>query len=195
MVGMPWALAFCATVPPTSELIEAMIRTLTPSLIMPSARVENFCTSPWAFSMWGSRPWALSAASSIGRSKPSHRADEAVSGRITPTGMPPADEPVELWPPSPEFELLSWLAPHADTARVRPMPAAMRASLVLRIQTVPSRSVLAARANPSRNVAVHNICPAKLRGNPRASSERHSLATKRPYAGHAVRTPADDHEA
>ena len=46
MVGMPWALAFWATVPPSSLLIEAMIRTLTPSLIMLSARVLNFCTSP-----------------------------------------------------------------------------------------------------------------------------------------------------
>src|ERR1044072_4378721 len=133
MVGMPWAFAFWATVPPISLLIEAMIRTLTPSLIMPSASVLNFCTSPWAFWMSGSRPSALSAASSIGLSKPSQRADVAVSGRMTPTGMPPEDWSA-VSPPPPLPPPVSSLAPHADRTRGRPTPAPRSESLVLRIQ-------------------------------------------------------------
>src|ERR1044072_7251906 len=134
MVGMPWALAFCATVPPISLLMAAMIRTLTPSLIMPAASLLNFCTSPCVFWMSGARPSAFRAASSIGLAKPSQRAEVAVSGRITPTGMPPEDWSAELSPPPLPPPESSELAPHADRARVRPMPAARRASLVLRIQ-------------------------------------------------------------
>src|ERR1700754_5315144 len=103
---MPWALAFAATAAPDSLLIEAMTSTFTPLEIMPSARVENFCSSPCAFWMSASRPCACIAAVSSGLSKPSHRAELAVSGRITPTLMPPvgaeladgADGGGAVWP-------------------------------------------------------------------------------------------------
>ena len=48
---MPCAFAFAATAAPDSLLIEAMTSTFTPLEIMPSASVENFCSSPWAFWM------------------------------------------------------------------------------------------------------------------------------------------------
>ena len=88
MTGMPWALAFAATAAPDSLLIEAMTSTFTPLVIMPSASVENFCSSPWAFWMSACRPSACIASVSSGLSKPSQRAELAVSGRITPTLAP-----------------------------------------------------------------------------------------------------------
>ncbi len=66
---MPAACAFLATAEPTSLFGASMMSTLTPLLIIPSARVENFCTSPWAFWMSGSMPSARSALSSSGLSK------------------------------------------------------------------------------------------------------------------------------
>ena len=55
---------------------------------MLSASVENFCSSPWAFWMSACSPAACIACVSSGLSKPSQRAELAVSGRITPTLAP-----------------------------------------------------------------------------------------------------------
>ncbi len=101
MVGMPGALALAATALPPSLLIEAMTSTFTPLEIIPSARAENFCSSPWAFWMSGSRTWDRMALSSSGLSNPSQRADVSVSGRMTPTLIPSAG--AALWPPLPEL--------------------------------------------------------------------------------------------
>src|SRR5689334_21025357 len=131
MTWMPCACAFLATEAPTSLLGVAMIRTLTPALIMPSARVLNFWTSPCAFWMSGLRPSFSSAALRSGLSKPSQRAEEAVSGRITPTfaPLPLLPEFVFVVPPPEDV-----LAPHAETARARPAATAMEARLLLRIR-------------------------------------------------------------
>ena len=92
-------MAFAATAAPDSLLIDAMTSTLTPLEIMPSARVENFCSSPWAFWMSASSPSACIAAVSSGLSKPSHLAELWVSGRITPTLTPPAGAALGALPP------------------------------------------------------------------------------------------------
>src|SRR5436190_4460118 len=110
--------------------------------------------------MSGLRPSAFMAASIIGRSKPSQRAEVAVSGRITPTLTPPAGAPLpaEVFPLLPDE--VSLLAPHADTARETPTPAARRARVILRIR----------RPFKPENVAGHNICVAGFWGNPLARS-------------------------
>src|ERR1700716_3931395 len=135
MVGIPAAFAFAATAEPTSPLIAAMISTFTPWAIMPSASVENFWTSPWAFSMSTVKPCAVSAFWSIGLSKPSQRAEVAVSGRMTPTlplAPPPAGaDTAELeGPVPPGVELL---APQAVSTRLKPTMAATRVRVLVRI--------------------------------------------------------------
>src|SRR5919197_6030853 len=172
---MPRALARVAIALAEAALSEAITSTLTPEAIMPSARVLNFCTSPWAFWMSGSRPASFMAFSSSGLSKPSHRAELAVSGRITPTLTPPPDGalPAEL-PPLP-LELFSLLAPHADRARETPTPAARRARAVLRIpSSLPKPEMLRGTtyALKSRDGG-HSPVPTG-----------HGLATATPSAGH-----------
>src|SRR6476661_2568526 len=135
---MPAALALAATAAPESLLIAAMTRTLTPLEIMPSASVENFCSSPSAFWMSASRPSAFMASVSSGLSKPSHRAEVLVSGRITPTLIPlAAGAALEAPPP-----LLGAAAfcPQAASTIVRPSPAAQTA--VLRVAVVLVRIVV-----------------------------------------------------
>src|SRR3954468_22062704 len=105
MTGMPAALAFLMTAAPESESRLTMSNALTPELIMPSAMLWNLLTSPPAFWMSESTPAASNACLRSGRSAPSHRAEEAVSGRITPTlplaaagdddAPPPADAVLE----------------------------------------------------------------------------------------------------
>src|SRR3954447_11649540 len=60
-------------------------RTLTPSLSIWSAIVANFALSPLAFWMSDCTPAALNAWARNGRSAFSQRAEDCVSGRITPT--------------------------------------------------------------------------------------------------------------
>src|SRR3981189_83684 len=112
MVGIPAALAFAATAEPTSLLMAAMISTFTPWAIMPSASVENFWTSPWAFWMSTLKPWSVSAFWSIGLSKPPQREEVAGSGRMTPTlplAPPPAgaEAAVDGDDPDPPVEVLA----------------------------------------------------------------------------------------
>src|SRR3954468_15262000 len=93
MTGMPAAAAFCATDLPRSLLIDAMTRTFTPWVIMPSAIWENLLVSPCAFWTSASSPSFFMAAVIMGLSKASHRAELAVSGRMTPTLVPEPELP------------------------------------------------------------------------------------------------------
>ena len=137
MTGMPCALAFAATAAPDSLLIEAMTSTFTPLVIMPSASVENFCSSPWAFWMSACSPAACIACVSRGLSKPSQRAELAVSGRITPTLTPLAAAGAVEPPPLELGAAAFW--PQAASERARPSPAAATAALVERIVVLPRR--------------------------------------------------------
>src|SRR6478735_7757419 len=103
-----------------SRLVSRM--TFTPALIMPSHRVPNLATLPFAFWMSAPTPAVLKAAVRYGRSLFSQRADEAVSGRMTPTWTPVAaaelvDEEFESPP----------LEPHAVRSRVPVASAALSA--------------------------------------------------------------------
>src|SRR3954451_10737622 len=89
MTGMLAALAFLITAAPESEARFTISSALTPSLIMPSAMLWNLVTSPPAFWMSDWMPAASNADLSSGRSAVSHRAEDAESGRMTPT-LPPA---------------------------------------------------------------------------------------------------------
>src|SRR6478735_6912961 len=61
------------------------MRTLTPLVIIWSAIVWNWVLSPWAFWMSASTPAASNASFRYLASAVSHRAEDLVSGRITPT--------------------------------------------------------------------------------------------------------------
>src|SRR5215207_3797379 len=145
MVGMPCALAFAATAAPDSLVIDAMTSTLTPLEIMPSARVENFCSSPCAFWMSGARPSACMACWSSGLSKPSQRAELSVSGRITPTLMASAAGAAADCCPPPLLGAAVF-CPQAASTIVRPRPAAHTAAVLLvavvlvRILVLPTSS-------------------------------------------------------
>src|SRR4051812_46756185 len=91
MVLTPAALAFASTWAPVAESRLTIARTDTPSWIMPSAIDTNLLLSPSAFWMSAVTPASLNALVSSGLSKLSHRADDCVSGRITPT-LPFTDE-------------------------------------------------------------------------------------------------------
>src|SRR4051794_41544798 len=65
------------------------MRTLTPSWIIESAMVAILPVSPSAFWMSAFTPASSNAFCRYGLSKDSHRADDCVSGRITPTWAPP----------------------------------------------------------------------------------------------------------
>src|SRR6478752_8388998 len=85
MVCTPCALAFFSMAAPDSLSRLTMARTVAPLAIMPSAMVAIAALSPLAFWMSYATPAALNAASRFGRSWVSQRADDLVSGRITPT--------------------------------------------------------------------------------------------------------------
>src|SRR5665213_1085708 len=70
--------------------IDVMMRTLTPSWIMPCAMLWNLALSPSAFWMSALMPAAENALFRAGRLAVSHRVDDWVSGRITPTVAPVA---------------------------------------------------------------------------------------------------------
>src|SRR4051794_16580393 len=122
---MPAPLAFLMTAAPESESRLTMSSALTPELIMPSAMLWNLLTSPPAFWMSDWTPAASNACLSSGRSAPSQRAEEAESGRITPTFPLAADVDGEAPPPAAaELEELS-----EPPQAVRPSrPAALTAT-------------------------------------------------------------------
>src|SRR3954453_12744737 len=125
MTGMPASLAFLMTAAPESESRLTMSSALTPELIMPSAMLWNLLTSPPAFWMSDWMPAASNACLSSGRSAPSQRAEEAESGRITPTLLPAAAGDDAPPPAAAELELEELEPPQA----VRPSrPAALTAT-------------------------------------------------------------------
>src|SRR6476469_606801 len=172
MTGMPCAFAFAATAAPDSLLIEAMTSTFTWLVIMLSASVENFCSSPWAFWMSACSPAACIAGVSSGLSKPSQRAELAVSGRITPTLAPLAAAGVAEPPPLELGAAAFW--PQAASERARPSPAATRAALVERIVVLPHQEML------WRTTYAEPPCGAKHTESFKSSRNRHGLVNRGP---------------
>src|SRR5438876_194644 len=84
MVATPWLAAFFSTAAPVWSSRLTIIRTFAPLVIIWSAMVWNAVLSPWAFWMSYWTPAALNAAVSAGRSAVSQRAEDLLSGRITP---------------------------------------------------------------------------------------------------------------
>src|SRR4051794_28351317 len=84
MFAMPAFLALAWIAAPESESRLTIARTVTPWVIIWSAMVCMRFLSPWALSMIAGMPASLNAFSSAGRSEDSHRADDLVSGRMTP---------------------------------------------------------------------------------------------------------------
>src|SRR5258708_39665443 len=107
-----------------------MTRTLTPSVSIWSAIVWNWAGSPWAFWMAVLTPAASNAAFRKGLSAGSQRAEDLVSGRMTPTNG------VLALPLAPELAVPSDL-PHADRPPATTSPAAAKARIPLRICTGP----------------------------------------------------------
>src|SRR3954463_12506634 len=85
MTGTPCCLALAITAAADGESRLTINSTLAPLLSIWSAIVENLALSPLAFWMSESTPAALNASPSNGRSAFSQRAEDCVSGRITPT--------------------------------------------------------------------------------------------------------------
>src|SRR5215813_4871302 len=92
MTGTPAWRALLMTALPLALSRLSMISTLTPSLSMPSAIVWNWLVSPCAFWMSNFTPACWKAALRLGRSWVSYRAEDLVSGRMTPMYgcLPPA---------------------------------------------------------------------------------------------------------
>ncbi len=85
MTGTPCCLALAMTAAADGESRLTISRTLAPLLSIWSAIVANFALSPLAFWMSESTPAAAKASPRYLRSAVSQRADDAASGRITPT--------------------------------------------------------------------------------------------------------------
>src|SRR3984885_4314388 len=90
MTGMFAAFASVSTWMDVAGSIDVMMRTFTPSWIMPCAMLWNLALSPRAFWMSALMPAAANALLRAGRSAVSQRVDDWVSGRITPTEPPTA---------------------------------------------------------------------------------------------------------
>ncbi|WRL61996.1 hypothetical protein U6N30_18125 [Blastococcus brunescens] len=104
-------------------------RTVTPPVIICSAMVAIRWASPWAFWMSYSTPASSKASSSSGRSAVSQRAEDAVSGRMTPTlpaASPPPPPPLS---PSSPPQAVSPRTTATEIAVVRVLRRAMRADL------------------------------------------------------------------
>src|SRR3954447_13306206 len=100
---MPCVLAFSRTALPEPESRLTIMRTLTPLVIIWSAMVWNWVLSPWAFCTSASTPAASNASSRYFRSAVSQRAEDLVSGRMTPIfGVFVFPPPVSS-PPGPLF--------------------------------------------------------------------------------------------
>src|SRR4051794_19163607 len=85
MTGTPCCLALLITAAAEGESRLTINNTFAPLLSIWSAIVANFALSPLAFWMSDSTPAALKASPRNLRSAVSQRADDAASGRITPT--------------------------------------------------------------------------------------------------------------
>src|SRR3954471_16966803 len=124
MVCTPCCLACFSIAAPEALSRLTMARTVTPPVIICCAMVCIFCASFCAFWMSYLTPADLNAASSFGRSWLSHRGEDVVSGRMTPT-LPDAAPPpllllelLELLPP-PQAVSASKAAAVQAVARVR----------------------------------------------------------------------------
>src|SRR3954454_2183491 len=126
MVWTPCCLACCSMAAPEALSRFTIARTVTPPVTICWAIVCIFCASPPAFWMSNSTPASLKAASSFGRSWLSHRGEEVVSGRMTPT-LPEASPPPPLLlllldesdPPPQAARAKTAVAARADVVRVR----------------------------------------------------------------------------
>src|SRR5690606_22343263 len=118
MVATPcdFALSSTALPVPLSRLV--IISTVAPLVIIWSAIVWNWFLSPWAFWMSNSTPAAWNASVRYLRSAVSHRAEDLLSGRMTPIlpGFAGADAPP---PPS-----CAEVVPESDPQAVRPRDSA-----------------------------------------------------------------------
>src|SRR3954470_7556287 len=123
MTGTPCWCALVITVAADGLSRLTISSALTPSLSIWSAIVANFALSPLAFWMSDCTPAALNAAARNGRSAFSQRAEDWVSGRITPTFSLAAGVAVPAAPPLLDEESL----PHAATPSIR-APAAPTAT-------------------------------------------------------------------
>src|SRR3954468_7389369 len=85
MTGTPCCLALLITAAALGESRLTISSAFAPPLSIWSAIVANFALSPFAFWMSESTPAALKASPRYLRSAVSQRADDAASGRITPT--------------------------------------------------------------------------------------------------------------
>src|SRR5690349_9364529 len=157
---MPWAWAFCSTALPEPESRLTIMRTLTPLVIIWSAIVWNWATSPWAFWMSYSTPAASKASFRYLASAVSHRADDLVSGRITPTlGVVPPPSPLSVLSPLGVSLLL-----HPASSNPEAMTAAVATIMLRRIVLPLSTTPRCARLHPalfgrSDYVAGDNIWP------------------------------------
>src|SRR5437870_1652339 len=128
MVGMPAVCALSSTALPVPLSRLTIMRTLTPLVIIWSAMVWNAVLSPWAFWMSYWMPAALNASVRYLRSFVSHRAEDLLSGRMTPTFADLGAAP-PLLP-----ELGVELEPHAAVrAPVASSPTAVRERIPLRM--------------------------------------------------------------
>src|SRR5688500_14357709 len=100
MTEMPWSCAFLITVAADGLSRLTIISTDAPALIIWSAIVANFALSPFASWMTDSTPAASNASPRYLRSAVSQRAEDAASGRITPT-LPAASSAAAPPPPPP----------------------------------------------------------------------------------------------
>src|SRR4051794_30213824 len=108
---MPAALAADSTLMPVLGSAGSISRTFTPCEIIDWAIATNFALSPCAFCTSALMPASLNALVSNGASYCVYRADEVVSGRITPTCSLSLDVPDEL-----DDEALSEEPPQALSA-------------------------------------------------------------------------------
>src|SRR3954452_2110346 len=110
MTGTPCCLALLMTAAADGESRLTISSTFAPLLSIWSAIVANFALSPLAFWMSESTPAAWNASLRYLRSAVSQRADDAASGRITPTLPLGFWVLVVLLPPLLELLLLSLLS-------------------------------------------------------------------------------------
>src|SRR4051795_8707947 len=101
MTGTPCCLALAITAAADGESRLTISSTLAPLLSIWSPIVANLALSPLAFWMSESTPAALNASPRYLRSAVSQRAEEAASGRITPTFAFDAGVLVAFDPPPP----------------------------------------------------------------------------------------------
>src|SRR5215211_1526466 len=121
MVATPCDLALSSTALPVPESRLVIISTLAPLVIIWSAIVWNWVLSPWAFWMSYWTPAALNASSRSGLSAVSQRAEDLVSGRMTPTlGVLPPPPPPPPPPLSSSPPQAARMSVSAATAAIRP---------------------------------------------------------------------------